>query len=379
MILNSEASYLCIAELGELGVLQFRDLNTNVNSFEKKFTRDVRRCEEMERQVRFINSELSAAKISSWDTASTGDIPCAPIPKDMAQLEEDLHSVETEIKEVNKNYEALKANFAQVAEVKHVLRKTQSFFDEMQQARGGSTSFYNSQSSQSNRTENSNMMGMGSNIAGPEALSTSAKLNFTAGTIPRNRVNFFEKILWRACHGNAFLKMYDINDETLTDKNGDLIEKSVFIVFYQGSALEAKVKKIAEGIRATVYPIPEEGNERRDIQMKIMNQIEDAQAVIQQTEAHRNKLLMSCARQVRNWHIKIMKSKSIYHIHNMLTSGNGSTLIGEAWCPTTELEHVKGALRLGTEKSGSTIPNIMEVMKSRRTPPTYWFVVLFRK
>ena len=39
MILNSEASYLCIAELGELGVLQFRDLNTNVNSFEKKFTR----------------------------------------------------------------------------------------------------------------------------------------------------------------------------------------------------------------------------------------------------------------------------------------------------------------------------------------------------
>lgn len=356
MILNSEASYLCIAELGELGVLQFRDLNTNINSFEKKFTRDVRRCEEMERQVRFINNELVAAKISSWDTSSNGEMPAAPIPKEMAQLEEDLHSVETEIKEVNKNYEALKNNFAQIAEVKHVLRKTQSFFDEMHQARGGSTSFYHNQN------------------AGPgvESLSTSAKLNFTAGTIPRNRVIFFEKILWRACHGNAFLKMYDINDDTLTDKNGELIEKSVFIVFYQGTSLEAKVKKIAEGIRATVYPIPEESAERRDIQMKISQQLDDATAVIQQTEQHRNKLLSSCARQVRNWHIKIMKSKSIYHIHNQLATGNGSTLIGEAWCPTTELENVKNALRQGTEKSGSTIPNIMEVMKHKKVPPTYW-------
>ena len=138
MILNAEASYLCIAELGELGILQFRDLNTSVNSFEKKFVRDVRRCEEMERQIRFVNGELNKCNINTWDTtSSTGEIPDAPIPKDMANLEETLHSIEAELKEINANHEKLTENFLELAEVKHVLRKTQVFFDEMNSHRSG--------------------------------------------------------------------------------------------------------------------------------------------------------------------------------------------------------------------------------------------------
>ena len=158
----------------------------------------------------------------------------------------------------------------------------------------------------------------------------SARLSFTAGTIPNDRIAIFEKILWRATHGNAFLKLQEINDEDLKDPSTqEALKRSVFIVFYQGQTLAAKVKKIAEGIRATIYPIAEDANERREIQQTIMQKLEDVQAVCHQTEQHKTKLLNSCSRQIRNWHVKILKSKSIYHIHNLLSVGNGSTLISK--------------------------------------------------
>ena len=43
----------------------------------------------------------------------------------------------------------------------------------------------------------------------------------------------FETMLWRVSHGNVFVKFADI-DETIEDpKTGDMLDKAVFIVFYQ--------------------------------------------------------------------------------------------------------------------------------------------------
>lgn len=52
LFLQPDAAYSSIAELGELSVVQFRDLNPNVNAFQRKFVNELRRCEEMERKIR---------------------------------------------------------------------------------------------------------------------------------------------------------------------------------------------------------------------------------------------------------------------------------------------------------------------------------------
>ena len=54
LFLQSEAAYLCVSELGELGLVEFRDLNPGTNAFQRKFVNEVRRCDEMERKLRFL-------------------------------------------------------------------------------------------------------------------------------------------------------------------------------------------------------------------------------------------------------------------------------------------------------------------------------------
>ena len=41
LFLQSEAAYACVSELGELGLVQFRDLNPGVNAFQRKFVNEV--------------------------------------------------------------------------------------------------------------------------------------------------------------------------------------------------------------------------------------------------------------------------------------------------------------------------------------------------
>jgi hypothetical protein len=47
----------------------------------------------------------------------------------MIDLEATFEKLENEMKEVNTNAEALKKNFLELTELKHILRKTQQFFE----------------------------------------------------------------------------------------------------------------------------------------------------------------------------------------------------------------------------------------------------------
>ena len=48
-----------------------------------------------------------------------------------------FHNLSYFLQEVNQNAEALKKNFLELTELKHILRKTQQFFEEQDQMEGG--------------------------------------------------------------------------------------------------------------------------------------------------------------------------------------------------------------------------------------------------
>ncbi len=70
---------------------------------------------------------------------------------------------------------------------------------------------------------------------------------FVAGVILRERLPAFERMLWRVCRGNVFLRQAEIETPLEDPHTGDNVYKSVFIIFFQGEQLKSRVKKICEG------------------------------------------------------------------------------------------------------------------------------------
>ena len=93
----------------------------------------INRCDEMERKLRFLEKEIKKDDIPMMDS---GDSPEAPQPREMIDLEATFEKLEHELQEVNQNAEALKKNFLELTELKHILRKTQQFFEEQDQLEG---------------------------------------------------------------------------------------------------------------------------------------------------------------------------------------------------------------------------------------------------
>ncbi|KAL4229509.1 Unc-32p [Mactra antiquata] len=358
LFLQSEASYACVSELGELGLVQFRDLNPDVNAFQRKFVNEVRRCDEMERKLRFLEKEIKKDGIPMLDT---GDNPDAPVPREMIDLEATFEKLESEMNDVNANTEALKKNFLELTELKHILRKTQTFFDEAEH--------HNIQAMHEPMVTDDNVGLLGEEVA---RTSQALKLGFVAGVILRERIPAFERMLWRVCRGNVFLKQAEIDSPLEDPVTGDKVDKSVFIIFFQGEQLKSRVKKICEGFRATLYPCPETQSERREMAIGVMTRIEDLNTVLGQTQDHRHRLLVAAAKNIKVWFIKVRKIKAIYHTLNMFNLDvTQKCLIAECWCPVADLDRIQQALHRGNERSGSSVPSILNRMNTRQEPPTY--------
>lgn len=71
----------------------------------------------------------------------------------------------------------------------------------------------------------------------------SMRLGFVAGTIPEDKLNAFERLLFRATRGNMYLKWSSVGsvmDPTTTEK----VEKAVFVVFFAGERARSKILKV---------------------------------------------------------------------------------------------------------------------------------------
>ncbi|KAG8190723.1 hypothetical protein JTE90_024858 [Oedothorax gibbosus] len=351
LFLQSEAAYACVSELGELGLVQFRDLNPDVNAFQRKFVNEVRRCDEMERKLRFLEKEIKKDTIAMMNF---GDNPEAPQPREMIDLEATFEKLENELREVNTNAEALKKTYLELTELKHILRKTQQFFDEMHDP--------------SMQEESVTLLGEEGLRSGGQAL----KLGFVAGVILRERLPAFERMLWRVCHGNVFLRQADIDTPLEDPVTGDQVYKSVFIIFFQGDQLKSRVKKICEGFRATLYPCPETPADRREMSIGVMTRIEDLNTVLGQTQDHRYRVLVAAAKNIKSWFVKVRKIKAIYHTLNLFNLDvTQKCLIAECWCAVADLDKIQMALCRGTELCGGSVPSILNRMQTYEVPPTF--------
>ncbi|XP_055093951.1 V-type proton ATPase 116 kDa subunit a 2 isoform X2 [Symphalangus syndactylus] len=354
LFLQSGTAYECLSALGEKGLVQFRDLNQNVSSFQRKFVGEVKRCEELERILVYLVQEINRADIPLPEGEAS---PPAPPLKQVLEMQEQLQKLEVELREVTKNKEKLRKNLLELIEYTHMLRVTKTFVKRNVEFEPTYEEFPSLESD--SLLDYSCMQRLG------------AKLGFVSGLINQGKVEAFEKMLWRVCKGYTIMSYAEL-DESLEDpETGEVIKWYVFLISFWGEQIGHKVKKICDCYHCHVYPYPNTAEERREIQEGLNTRIQDLYTVLHKTEDYLRQVLCKAAESVYSRVIQVKKMKAIYHMLNMCSFDvTNKCLIAEVWCPEADLQDLRRALEEGSRESGATIPSFMNIIPTKETPPT---------
>uniref|UniRef100_A0A672NPJ5 V-type proton ATPase subunit a n=1 Tax=Sinocyclocheilus grahami TaxID=75366 RepID=A0A672NPJ5_SINGR len=355
LFLQSGSAYDCISELGEMGLVEFRDLNPSVSSFQRRFVSEIKRCEEMERILGYLLREIRNANLAVPETEVP---PVAPAPKNVLEIMEQLQRLEVELSEVAKNKEKLQRNLLELTEYTHMLRITHTFIQMdtfISQSLGPQYEEFLSLETES-VTGCTSMQRLG------------AKLGFISGLIQRVKVEAFERMLWRVCKGYTILSYAEV-DESLADLDtGEISKNVVFLISFWGDQIGQKVQKICDCYHCHLYPHPETDEERADVMDSLRTRIQDLQNVrlLLLRDWHNSLILL-----LHSWVLQVKKMKAIYHILNLCSFDvTNKCLIAEVWCPVSDLANLRRALEEGSRKGDATVPSFVNRIPSSDTPPT---------
>ncbi|XP_026186546.1 T cell immune regulator 1, ATPase H+ transporting V0 subunit a3b [Mastacembelus armatus] len=348
LFLQSGSAYNCVSELGELGLVEFRDLNPTVNAFQRKFVGEVRRCEELEKTFTFLEQAInrSLSPPLQGPLPPPHPTPLAPQPRELITIEEESERLARELKEVSRNRDSLRAQLTQLCQYRGVLNRAHSLT-----ASQAPPPSLESQGLFDNRQD--------------------VHLSFVAGVVHPWKVPSFERLLWRACRGYIIVDFREMEDRLEHPDTGEMVQWTVFLISYWGDQIGQKVKKICDCFRTQTFAYPESAAERREIIQGLESRIEDITSVLSQTEAFLQQLLMRAVAVLPQWKVRVQKCKAIQLVLNLCSpSVTDKCLIAEAWCPVTKLPELQNALREGGRKSGSGVDSFYNRLPSSTSPPT---------
>uniref|UniRef100_A0A8C3GZT9 V-type proton ATPase subunit a n=1 Tax=Corvus moneduloides TaxID=1196302 RepID=A0A8C3GZT9_CORMO len=334
LFLQSASAYSCISELGERGLLEFRDLNPKVSPFQRRFVGEVRRCEEMEKTFTFLQQELrSAGRVPGPCPES----PRAPAAREALRVQEQSEQLAQELREVSRNRASLRGRLRDLRQYLHA--------------------------------------SLGSPPR-PRALSDGLPIptllpclrSFVAGVIHPWRVTAFERLLWRACRGYLVASFVEMPEPMEDPASGESITWVIFLISYWGEQIGQKIHKISDCFHCQVYPYPESEASRTDTITGLHSQIQDLSVVLEETEQYLAQVLDKVALALPTWRVQVQKMKAIYLVLNQCSFDvTEKCLIAEVWCPVRDLTQVQDALRQGSV-SGSVSSSWR--IPTSESPPT---------
>ncbi|GAB7350384.1 hypothetical protein MBLNU459_g1006t2 [Dothideomycetes sp. NU459] len=353
-----------VSALGELGIMDFRD---------RTFTQEIRRLDNVERQLRYFQSQMEKESIAMRPIYDFSNTMAAPSASEIDELADRSQSLEQRIQSLNDSYETLKKREMELTEWRWVLREAGGFFD---RARGQTEEIRQSIDEDDDApllrdVEQNGQSGQNGDAHGERSFSVM-NIGFVAGVIPRERIAAFERILWRTLRGNLYMNQSEIPEPIINPENNEETNKNVFVIFAHGKEIINKIRKISESLGADIYNVDENSELRRDQIHEVNTRLGDLANVLGNTKRTLDAELTQIGRSLAAWMIVIKKEKAVYQTLNRFSyDQQRKTLIAEAWCPTNSLGLVKSTLQDVNDRAGLSVPTIVNQVKTSKTPPTY--------
>uniref|UniRef100_A0ACD5WNC7 Uncharacterized protein n=2 Tax=Avena sativa TaxID=4498 RepID=A0ACD5WNC7_AVESA len=362
VIIPAESARLAVSNLGDLGLLQFKDLNADKSPFQRTYAAQIKRCGEMARKLRFTKEQMSKAEILTSSMQFSGT------PLEIDDLEIKLGEIEAELMEVNTNNGKLQRTYNELVEYNFLLQKTGEFFDSAQ--RNATHQQSELMADQSGDYSLENPLLEQEMVTDP---SKQVKLGFLSGLVPKQKAMVFERILFRATRGNMLLRQESVDEYVTDPQSGEKVVKNSFVIFYSGERAKSKIMKICDAFGANRYPFPEDLAKQLHTIQEVSGQVSELKTTIKIGLAHRDSILKNIASEFEQWNNLLKKENAIYHTLNMFSLDvTKKCLIAEGWSPVFATSKVQDALHRATIDSNSQVGSIFQILNTRESPPTYF-------
>jgi len=399
VIMQEHLAHDCLEKLGSLGTVQFTDLNGDLTAFKRYYTPSIRRCDELEKKLRFFEEEMRIHGIIP-ENISQGEFTVWRASQ-MDTVHRDHRGMsildywDAIISERYRDYQSVKverdktaAALYQAVQRRFVIERAAEFFA---LERDGSEI--------NDNDVNSNVGGTGIGTvsiatnsftrtprAGGNDEADDMTFKHIAGILATEDKVRFARIIFRASFGQAVVRFADIPVEVL-DEKGDPHNKSVFAVFYRGRTLSSKLDRICTAFSASLHDIPNFAKES-----EVAAALEETRAAIAEGMAWLDQerqtsttALVHLGILVRKWRMGIQREKAIYHCMNMsIRNPERGSLESQGWVLKTATASVQEAIRqvhVTAAAGGRVQPFYFEVQtgSNLHTPPTHFPTNKFTK
>ncbi|XP_015079823.1 V-type proton ATPase subunit a1-like [Solanum pennellii] len=364
LIIPAESAHRAITYLGQLGLLQFRDLNAEKSPFQRTFVNQVKRCVEMARKLRYFKDQIHKAGLF------LPPLPASQPDTELEEIEIQLAEHEHELIEMNANSEKLRQSYNELLEFKMVLQKASGFLvSSSSHTTDREIELDENVYSNDNHGDTASLLEQEMR----SELSNQSGVRFISGIICKSKVLQFERMLFRATRGNMLFNQAVADDEILDPSSNEMVEKIVFVVFFSGEQARTKILKICEAFSANCYPVPEDTTKRRQITQEVLSRLSELETTLDAGLRHRDKALTSIGYHLTKWINMVKTQKAVYDTLNMLNFDvTKKCLVGEGWCPIFAKTKIQEALQRATFDSSSQVGIIFHVMDAVESPPTYF-------
>jgi V-type H+-transporting ATPase subunit a len=362
-ILNFDCKFELIEQLGHLGCVQFKDLNPDLNAFQRRFVHDVRRAEELQRILKLLHSAIDSVPDLADDFASYEPDAKLKSMRSLGEIEQFLAEKEEELKDLNSKHDALYRHQQEVVEFLEVLNGCKGFMKHI-------------------RNES---------LEGSQGVELKEKLirekedggmQYVAGCIPTSMVNKLSRILARNFRNKVVFVSHQIEQlifDPRSDKSHEKVSKTVFMCFYHYPAFTPKIVKLVETFSATKYTIPESSFERDRLRNEFETKLESMEKTLSTLNDYRRQSLGRLVPLIDSWDHLVRVHKGSACALNLFkyTEGKGSGRVveGQGWVAASEMEVVLEALAAGARNAKSSTSSYLveEIAPGEHDiPPTYW-------
>lgn len=392
-----EISRDIVCQLGNMGLLMFRDLNTELSDFQRGYMKQLRKLDDAERLIVFLKNVLSKESDTEWSSHNHVSSPTNSNITDLNYYTfDDINDFIDEIKLVNgrvkhldESLNDLKTKLNNLMETRFVIMKCARFLE----INPGFTAQLNRHTMNTDIDEfanellshNTDNLSIASFAISEESLDDHSEnhlhLNdenisfleqglqhqhMVIGSINRNKIDALNRILFRLLRGNLFFQNIPIEQKLL--ENGELIEKDAFIVFTHGETLISKVIKVVNSLNGhNVSLDKDELATLRDLN----GQIDDLETLLNSTLQSLQTELLVVNDQIQLWESVMKREKYIYATLNLFTQENQG-LVAEAWVPSSDLNALSNNVKNFVETLGSQSNVVITLIHTNRSPPTYY-------